>query len=626
MTDARDTLLEKISRFPTRPGVYIMKDSRNRTLYIGKAVNLRSRVRSYFNKSSDTRIFHKYLVERANDVDCIVTASEAEALILENNLIKKRRPAFNIRLRDDKNYICLKITLKEEWPRVKITRRYQNDGNMYFGPFGSANAVREMLRVIKRVFPLRTCTNGFFASRSRPCIEYDIGRCSAPCVDLISREEYMADLEEVILFLKGRNSELVGTLDEKMRRASDNQQFELAARYRDQVRAIAKVFETQKAQSISNGDLDVFAHHRCGDTVAVHEITIRDGKIINSNSHSFLTSLENSEIFASFLAQYYLSDRFIPRRILCEVDFPERKILADWLRDKRGSGAVDILVPKRGNKRRLIEMARENAANYFTVARSRTERREATLVGLGERLGLPDSPNRIECYDISNFQGQLAVGSMVVFEAGEPERSQYRKFRIKTVEGADDFQMMGEVLERRFSKWREEPHNLPDLIVIDGGKGQLSVASRVLDRHGLGDIALISLAKKRHRRGTTERIFCRGRSDPLPIPQDQPESLLVQQIRDEAHRFAVRYHRELRKKSALRTGLEGIRGLGEKRRATLLEHFGTLARIKEADFDSIAALIGPKVAKAVWERIHGEESAATEKNATAPADSERHQP
>ncbi len=605
----REALLEKVRRFPASPGVYIMRDCRNRTLYVGKAVNLRSRVRSYFAKSSDTRIFYKFLVERIADVDCIVTASEAEALILENNLIKKRRPLFNIRLRDDKNYVCLKVTVTEEWPRVKVTRRYQNDGDVYFGPYGSAGSVREMLRVIKKVFPLRTCTNGFFATRKRPCIEYDIGRCTAPCVDLISREKYMEDVDEVILFLRGQNKKLLDLLDGKMRRASENRQFELAARYRDQIRAIERVFEVQKAQDVAFGEMDVFAHHRQGDAVAVHELVIRDGKIINSHTHSFRSNLESAEIIASFLTQYYLADRFVPPRILCDTDFPERDVLSQWLREKRGS-AVEVRVPQRGDRKRLVEMASENARNHFEVARSRTERVHTTLEGLQKRLELSRYPRRIECFDISNFQGRLAVGSMVVFEDGLPERSQYRKFRIKTVSGADDFSMMREVLERRFRDWREAPHDLPDLVVIDGGKGQLGVAYAVFRKLDIDDVGLVSLAKKRRRRGTTERIFIPGRSDPLPMTQDSAESLLIQHIRDEAHRFAIRYHRELRKKAAVRTGLEGIPGVGRKRAEKLLRHFGSVKRLREADLDSIREVVGPKLAEAIHHRLHETDGAA----------------
>ena len=614
---APQELLEKIKRFPTRPGVYIMRDERKRTIYVGKAINLRSRVRSYFSKSSDTRVFHRFLVERVREIDCIVTESETEALLLENNLIKKRRPVFNIRLRDDKTYVRLKLTLNEEWPRVLVTRRFQDDGSVYFGPFGSARSVREMLRVIKRVFPLRTCSNGFFKTRKRPCIEYDIGRCTAPCVGFISAEDYRGDVDEVLLFLRGQTDKLLEILGAKMARASASLEYELAARYRDQIRSIERVFEVQKVQTVTQGDVDVFAHYRSGESIALHELVVRDGRVVNSSGHSFRTTLEAKEVLQSFLAQYYLEERQIPRQILCDLEFPERKLLQEWLRERRGA-AVDILIPVRGDKRRLVEMALENAKNFFDVESPRSERLERTLESLGKTLGAKRKLHRIECYDISNFQGNQAVGSLVVFEGGVPERGQYRKFRIKTVEGADDFESMREVLDRRFTRWK---HNLPDLVVIDGGKGQLGVAEEVLRRHGLDDIALISLAKMRRRRGTTERIFSPGESEPLAIAQDSPESLLIQHLRDEAHRFALRYHRQLRSKASLRSGLEGIAGVGPSRRQKLLDHFGSLKKIKTASIAELTEVLGPRLAETVYEHLRQKKSTRSDrKRSPGPED------
>lgn len=580
-----------------------MKDSRERILYIGKAVNLRSRVRSYFSGASDSRIFFSHLVSRIKDVDCILTSSESEALILENNLIKKHRPMFNIRLRDDKNYICLKVTVTEDWPRVRVTRRYRQDGDLYFGPYGSSGSVQAMLSVIKKLFPLRSCSNGFFkdcARDQRPCIEHDIGQCSAPCVDFVTRENYRRDVEEVLLFLRGKNAELLKILEEKMSRTAAKRQYELAARYRDQIRAIEKVFEVQKAQSISHGDMDVFAHIREGNAMGVQELIIREGKIIHSHCHSFRSSLETPEIMASFLAQYYMEERYVPRRILCDCDFPERGILKEWLRERRGA-AVDLLVPERGEKKRLILMARENARNAFDLARSGTEKRLASLEGLQRALDLVEPPRRIECYDISNFQGSLAVGAMVVFEDGLAEKNSYRKFRIKTVEGADDFRMMREVLQRRFERGIDDPQSLPDLVLIDGGKGQLGVAIDVVEKLGLKQVKVASLAKERRSRGTKERIFVPGRPDPLPVPQDSPESLLLQQIRDEAHRFAIRYHRSLRDKATRLTGLEKIPGVGKKRREKLIKKFGKLDEIKKASEESLREVVGPALAEKIYE-------------------------
>lgn len=601
-------LLEKIGRFPGSPGVYVMKDGSSRIIYIGKAVNLRSRVRSYFGASSDTRLFYRFLVAKIVDVDCIVTQSEAEALILENNLIKKHRPVYNIRLKDDKTYVSIKVTMEEEWPRVLVVRRYKRDGNLYFGPYGSAGSVREMLGVIKTVFPLRTCSNAFFKGRARPCIEHDIGRCTAPCVGLVTRERYLEDVEQVILFLKGKNKQLLRILEEKMERAAGSRQYELAARYRDQIRAIERVFETQKAQEWGLGDLDVFAPVREGDTVIVQEILVREGKIVNSNCHTFRTSLEIEEVLASFLTQYYLVERYIPLEVACAMDFPDRPLLEEWLREKRGA-RVEITVPERGDKARLVDLARKNALNSFAVQRTKEEEIEGLLASLGAKLQLERTPRRIECFDISNLQGALAVGAMVVFDEGRPARNLYRKYRIQTVVGADDFLCMKEVLARRLKSGAEE-EVLPDLIMVDGGKGQLGVAIELVRDLGLDKrVAVIAIAKERRGRGTTERIFVPGRGEPLPLPQESPESLYLQRIRDEAHRFAVSYHRDLRKKATLRTGLENIPGIGKKKREALLERFGTLKNIREAAEADIALVVGPKLARAIL--------AATEKQGAA---------
>ena len=599
----RERLLEKISRFPTTPGVYILKDARGRILYIGKAVNLRSRVRSYFGKSSDTRVFVRFLVERVAEADCLLAESETEALILENNLIKKHRPVYNVRLKDDKTYVSIKVTLMEEWPRVLVTRRYKKDGNLYFGPYGSSSAVREMLRVIKTVFPLRTCTNGFFAGRKRACMEYEIGRCTAPCVDFVTHEAYMEDVEQVILFLRGRNKELERIIEQRMQEAAQRRAFELAARYRDQMKSIRKVFETQKAQEFRLGDLDVYSTVQEGEHVAVQELLVRDGKVVNSQCHTFRTSLEPDAVLCSFLTQCFLADRYVPPEILLDVDFEDRAILAEWLARKRGS-KVRISLPKRGDKAALVEMARKNAHNAYQVDRDQNEQLEALLASLKKHLEMNRLPRTIECYDISNFQGSLAVGSLVTFEDGKPAKSRYRKFRIQTVVGADDFRCMAEVLERRLTRGPKH-EDLPDLIVVDGGKGQLGVAVKILEKLGISDVAVIGLAKERRRKRTTERIFLPGRSDPLPLAQETRESLYLQRIRDEAHRFAIRYHRELRRKKTLRTGLEDIPGIGKKRREALVQRFGTLKKIGAASQEEIADVVGAKLAESVRKHLSG---------------------
>ena len=601
MTAPTPELQDKIARFPTGPGVYLMKDARRRILYIGKAVNLRSRVRSYFGKSSDGRVFHRVLVSKIRDVDCIVAESEAEALILENNLIKTHRPVYNIRLKDDKTYVSIQVTLSETWPRLRVVRKYKKDGNLYFGPYGSASAVREMLRVIEKVFTLRNCTNGFFRGRQRACIEHEMGRCTAPCVGLIDREAYLEDVEQVVLFLKGRSRELERRLEDRMRESAAERRFEVAARYRDQIAAIRKVFETQKAQEFALGDLDVFSFARETDYTAVQELLVRDGKIVNSQCHTFRTNLEFAEVRSSFLTQYYMNDRYVPPEILIDEDFPDRELLETWLCEKRGT-KVTLRVPQRGDKHGLLVLARKNALKTFQIEKTRQEQAETILESLQDRLSLESPPRHIECYDISNFQGSLAVGALVAFVDGEPSKNLYRKFRIQTVVGADDFRCLAEVLERRLARGLEEG-GLPDLILIDGGKGQLGVADSVLRTLGVENVAVAAIAKERRRRGSTERIFVPERKDPLPIPQESPESLFLQRVRDETHRFAITYHRELRRKKTLSTGLEEVDGVGKKRQRALVDRFGTLQKIRDASLEEIAEVVGPKIAAKVREHL-----------------------
>ena len=593
-TKRKPSLKDKVSRLPTSPGVYIMKDSRSRILYIGKAVNLRSRVRSYFGKSNDGRLFIRLLMERIDDLDCILTETEDEALILENNLIKKHRPLYNVRLKDDKTYVSIKVTLSEEWPRVMVTRRYKAGEDLYFGPYGSSTAVREMLRVIKTVFPLRTCTNGFFRNRTRACLEYEIGRCTAPCVDLISKKDYMEDVSQVVMLLKGKSRELERIIEKRMKAASGNRLYELAARYRDQLAAIGKVFETQKVEEFRLGDIDAFSIIREGNFVAIQEVLVREGKIISSRTHSFRTELRRAEVLSSFLTQCYLTDRYIPPEVLCDSDFRDRELLESWLSEKRGRRSR-ITLPQRGDKAAIIRLANRNAHNSFRIERDEQERMETLLESIEKHLELPNPPRRIECYDISNFQGSLAVGSMVSFEDGKPVRNRYRKYRIQTVVGADDFRCMKEVLERRLERGIKDG-DLPDLVLVDGGKGQLSSAMKALKKIGLSSLPVAALAKERRRRQTTERIFLPGRKNPIALAQDTPESLYLQRIRDEAHRFAIRYHRELRRRDAMKTGLEDIPGIGKKRQQALLDRFRTLEKIRGASTEELSEVIGDKLA------------------------------
>lgn len=602
-------LTKKIRALPPEPGVYLFYDEVGRIIYVGKATHLLNRVRSYFSGTDDGRPLFRFLVRRTHDIECIVCTNELEALLLENNLIKKHRPRYNIRLRDDKSYLSIRVTLSEKWPRVQTLRGWKDDGNRYFGPYSSAQSVREMLRVIKKYIPLRTCSNGFFDARTRPCLEHEIGHCTAPCVGLDTEEGYQKLVEETLLFLEGKNHTLIPLLEEKMHAAADAREFERAARVRDQIAAIESVLEKQKVQEVRLGDLDVFGFLRRDDFVSLQVLLSREGKLIHSSNHPFRTRLPDDELISSFLTQFYSGDRFLPPEVLLPFDFPDRHLLEQWLSERK-KHKVKLSVPARGAKRRLVEMAVRNAEVSSTTDELRTESVRSLAESLAKKLGLEQPPHRIECYDISGIQGTQQVASRVVFENGESDSSQYRRYKIRTVTGTDDFASMLEVLERRFRPSpRRDP--LPDLVMVDGGKGQITSAVRALRDAG-ANVDVIGLAKERRKgdRSTTERVFVPGRSDPLDLPQDTPESLFLQRIRDEAHRFANTFHRELRRKRNLLTGIEEIAGVGAKRRKALLKHFGSLQALKRATEAEIAEVPGvsAKAARATFLFFHEDES------------------
>ncbi len=600
VADAR--LLAKVEALPREPGVYIFSDSRARIIYVGKAADLRSRVRSYFGPGADDgRPLYRAIVEQTNDLDCVVCTNELEAHLLENNLIKKHRPRYNIRLRDDKTYLSLRVTAAEAWPRVQPTRTWKDDGNLYFGPYSSAQSVRDMLRVIKKFIPLRTCSNGFFAARTRPCLEHEIGHCSAPCVGLISEEGYRALVDETVLFLRGRNQTLLPLLEERMERASAALDFERAARVRDQLAAIRRVMEKQKVQEVRLGDADIFGWHRRHDFVSVQVLLCRDGKLIHSSTQSFRTPLPDGAVLSSFLTQFYQQQRFVPPEVLLPIPFEDRALIERWLCECRGR-RIRLLIPERGRKHDLVRMASRNAEVNSATDRLRAESQESLAQGLGTKLGAPGPLRVIECYDISSLQGTQQVASRVRFEAGEPDPSLYRRYKSRNVAGADDFASMLEVLERRF---RPGPKRdaLPDLVVVDGGKGQIGSARAALERTGVA-LFLIGLAKERRRDGQAipERVFVAGRSDPLDLPPDSPECLYLMRIRDEAHRFANAFHGEIRAKERLASGLEGIPGIGARRRSSLLRHFGSLRALRTASEAEIAAApaMTPRAAAAIY--------------------------
>lgn len=604
----RARLLAKAAALPRDPGVYIFYDDSARTIYIGKAADLRARVRSYFGAGADDgRPLHRLIVGQTRDLECIACKNELEALLLENNLIKKHRPRYNVRLRDDKTYLSLRLTTAEEWPRVQLARRWQQDGNLYFGPYSSAQSVRGMLRVIKGYIPLRTCSNGFFKARTRPCMEYEIGHCTAPCVGLTTHEDYAKLVEETRLFLKGNNEALLAILDEKMARAAAAFEFERAAKIRDQAAAVRRVMEKQNVQEVADIDVDVIGYHRRNDFVSIQVMLARDGKIVSSATHSFRTGLPDDRVLASFLTQFYQVERQLPAEILLPFSFADRELLAEWLLG-RAERKLRVHVPARGSKRALVEMANRNAEVNSSTDERRKQSEEALARSLAEKLGLGAPIRRIECYDVSGLGGTHQVASRVVFEDGEPDSSLYRRYKLRTLAGADDFAGLAEVLARRFRGGKERDP-IPDLVVVDGGKGQLAAGRSALAAAGVA-IPIIGLAKARRRgeRITTERVFVEGRAEALSLSEDSQESRLLQRVRDEAHRFANRFHRALRGKQALLSGLERVEGVGAQRGKAIVAHFGSLAALRRASAEEIAAVagIGEQVARATWEFLHSE--------------------
>jgi len=612
---------EKAKALPTKPGVYLFKDAEGKVIYVGKAVSLRDRVRSYFQRQGrfvSPKV--KALVENIHDLEFIVTDSEVEALILESNLIKKESPWYNVRLKDDKAYPYLKVTA-EPFPRVTVVRRQGRDGR-YFGPYTNTRAVRDTLQFLRKLFPIRTCSLDLSGDLDyRPCLLYHIGRCGAPCAGLQSREEYDKLIDEVCLFLEGRQHRLIPELKAKMERAAEKLQFEQAARLRDQMLALEKVVERQKVVSTTMLDQDVIGMASAGETVCVQVFFIRDGKL-TGREHFFLDVAEHApddEALAAFLKQYYADASFVPKEILMPTQPEDEALLADWLSERRGS-KVSLRVPQRGEKRRLVEMVAHNAALVLGEREAKRSRRlervEEGLAQLQEAFGLERLPRRIEAYDISNTQGSNMVASMVVLIDGVPANKEYRRFRIRDLEGPNDFAAMHQVISRRFTNGLKERNSLadlseeereaakgkakfadfPDLVLIDGGKGQLSAARDAMRELNLEDIPTIGLAKR------LEEIFLEDAPDPMLLDKDSEALQLLQQIRDEAHRFALTYHRSLRSKEQSRSVLDSIEGVGPKRKKSLLKRFGSVKGIREATLEELKSV--PGMPEEVAERIY----------------------
>lgn len=597
----------RLDALPGRPGVYLLRDRKGKVIYVGKAKSLRSRVRTYF-RGGDERMQIEFLMKRVAGFDTLVTETEKEALILENNLIKQYKPRYNIRLKDDKSYVSVKVTLQDEWPRVLVTRKIRKDGARYFGPFHSAYSVRETLDTIRRVIPLRTCSDGVFRNRSRPCLEYQIKRCLAPCCLPVDREEYERHLREATMLLSGKRVQLVDQLRSDMAEAAGEERFEDAARLRDRLRAIEKTQERQQAVTHQGGDQDVFGFYREGAFCDVQILFVRNGKLTGNQSFQIDDfELPDEELIGAVLTQYYQGERYVPDEIVVPLDLEDRGVRAEMLGERRGR-RVEVIWPQRGDRLRLLAMARDNAQQSFRERRD-GEQYERVSEELQQRLHLRNAPKRIECFDISNFQGGFAVGSMVTFDEGQPDTSRYRRFRIKTVSGQDDFASMFEVLSRRFRRAREKG-DFPDLLVVDGGRGQLNVAVQVLRELEIDAVDVVGLAKARVASAmrdkeierSEERVFLPNRVNPVVLRRNSNALFVLQRVRDEAHRFAVTYHRTLRGRERLHSVLDDIPGIGSERKRKLLRTFGSLKRVREASVEAIAAL--PGFSHRLAEEIH----------------------
>lgn len=599
--------MERLASVPLKPGVYLMRDAAGKRIYVGKATVLRDRMRSYFGSPSGLAPKIREMVARIADFEYIVTESEQEALLLENTLIKQHQPYYNSRLRDDKTYPYIKIDLREDYPQIYITRRTANDGARYFGPFASAGSVRKTLDLIKRLFPYRSCTKVITGTDQRPCLDFHIKRCVGPCIGAVDRAAYMKVIDEVIAFLEGRTRDVVADIKQQMTEASDGLAFERAAALRDRLRAIERVYEGQKVVSLKNESLDVIAVAYGRNEAWVEVFFVRQGTVIGRDNFIMDGTQDEPEaaILAQFVKQFYNSASYLPPRLLVPVAVDEVDIIEPWLSARR-AGPVHFLVPERGEKRRLMEMVKENARHGLENLKAKwaadDDLMQRAMAELREELNLPRLPRRIECFDISHIQGTSTVASMIVFEDARPRKAHYRRFKIKTVDGNDDFASMREVLSRRFKRLGEisdsEPasgevdgagdgfSHVPDLVLIDGGKGQLGAALQVFLDLGVKDIPLSSLAKQQ------EEIFVPHTPEPIVLARNSPALFLVQRVRDEAHRFAVTFHRDVRKKATIQSALDLVPGIGPKRKRQLLRQFGSVKAIREASIDELAAAPG----------------------------------
>lgn len=593
--DAADFLAQfDVSKAPAAPGCYIMQDAKGRPIYVGKAKNLRARLRNYVN-ASDSRYSVKFLMRRVARIDFLVTATEKEALLLENSLIKQYHPRYNVRLRDDKTYISLRFDPREEFPRLTVVRRFKKDGARYFGPYHEASSVRQTLREIQRLFPLRTCSDNVLHNRSRPCLYYQMKQCLAPCVGYVGREAYHEIADQAVMVLEGRSAELEKALLEKIQRHAEALEYEAAAVLRDRLYALQRTMEKQRAVVLAGAeDRDVFGLYSEGRFTEIQVLFYRGGKMLGGRGFSFeYREMPEDELLSSFLLQFYAQAQAVPSEILLPMPLEDAGTLADLLSEER-SGRVTVLCPQRGEKRALVDLANRNAKNGFAEKRLADKAVRDALEEVRRTLHLPRTPERIECFDVSTIQGKSTVAAMVVFENGLPAKGRYRRYAMRGVPGQDDFASLREALIRRYTRAIAE-NDLPDLLLIDGGKGQLNVAGAVLKDLGIEDLPHASIAKARAGEsgaGAAERFFLPGRMNPVIPPQSGPVVHLLARVRDEAHRFAITFHRKRRGEAGMATVLTKIPGIGPAKARSLLNRLGSVAKIRETPLEEIAALPG----------------------------------
>ena len=594
---SQSLITEQIRRLPNSPGVYLWRDAEGNIIYVGKAANLQHRVRSYFAAGQKLSPKLQQMVARVAELDFFVTANEQEALILELNLIKRHHPHYNVRLKDDKTFPYLKISLNEDWPRIYFTRHLEENGGRYFGPFASARSVRQTLKALKRIFPFRSCSEPITGTDTRACLEYDLNLCRGPCIGAVSQAEYAEIIKQVILFLEGKQEIVVRKLEKRMKEAAQALDFEKAAILRDQIQAIHRVIEGQRIAATVSGEQDVIAFAQDRDQACVQVFFIRGGKLIGRESFALQGTRyeEPPQIMTSFVKQFYSSSAYIPPLLVLQHPVEDIAVIKNWLQGKRGA-SVNIQVPRRGNKKKLVDIVAENAhqaLEQFKIKKLAAPKElEAALAEIQRELNLPRLPSRMEGYDISNIQGVAAVGSMVVFDQGKPDPSHYRRFKIKTVAGVDDYAMLQEVLKRRFKRLKSEDSLadswaiIPDLVLIDGGKGQLNAARSAMQATGADSVPVASLAKE------NEEVFVPKKSGAVVLPRSSPGLQLLQRLRDEAHRFALGYHQKIRQRQSFTSALDIIPGIGAKRKRSLLKQFGSVQSIKEAPLEELTLAKG----------------------------------